>query len=337
MAISKTQALTTGITIFDHQFDGTTIYQQYRSHQWLRDYSQVVANLKQELYSNQLATMWETINVAGSESDYLTYYTKWLFGLYRPLGGASLAEYYDTGRRFDSDMIYDDAQSSNGLITAEQYLKYIKFIIDYQQPTWTMDWVIKFVSEYCNVDPDEIGVDFSDKTQIGISLPLSDVTNEFVKLEINYRDEMGLPFGNVLSFIVRTETDILERYVVYSPYNCVFKKFQSDLITKANSKYSISYIEDMHYISNSKQASNLIIYGVDYNLDDNRLYLETTISYDPYIYEASLGRYRIPDIGESSYFAKYEPENTELLEDAMKYLKTVKQTYHFDGEVDENY
>lgn len=218
----------TGITVFDHSIKGGSLYQQYKKSQWLRDYQVVIDNYKQREYFNKLAELWEQIDVAESEHDYLTFYTKWLFGIYRPLSGASLSEYFDTGRSYDTGMIYDDALKANGLITAEQYLKYIKFIIDYSQETWTIDYILKFVADYCEININDIIVDRSNKTEIKVILPNQDTTNEFIKVELNYRDEMGLPFGDVLSFEVNISGEQTKRYLLYSPYNAVYNKFSKE-------------------------------------------------------------------------------------------------------------
>lgn len=231
---------TTGITVFDKELSGGKLYQQYKKLQWLRDFQLVVDNMKQDMYFNKLVDMWETIDVAESDHQYLTFYTKWLFGIFRPLSGASLSEYFDTGKSYDTNQIYDDALQANGLITAEQYLKYIKFIIDYSKETWTLDYILSFVADFCEISPNEIEVDYKDKTEIKVILPNTTTTNEFVKLELNYRDAMGLPFGNVITFQVKLNIGLPRRYIVYSPYSKGFSLFDSGATDKVSS-YSVQY------------------------------------------------------------------------------------------------
>lgn len=262
--MERLQPNSTGITVFDHAVNGGKLYQQYKKLQWLRDYQLVVDNFKQEIYFNKLAEMWDQIDVAESEHEYLTFYTKWLFGIYRPLSGASLAEYYDTGRSYDTGQIYDDAVKANGLITAEQYLKYIKFIIEYSQPTWTIDYILRWVADYCDININEIRVDYSNKNEIKVILPNSDVTNEFVKVELNYRDEMGLPFGNVISFEVDLTGEKPKRHLLYSPYNGVFNKYANDKLFK-NSDYPIAYRKD-DLLFNQTEKNAMI--SIDYRNDE---------------------------------------------------------------------
>lgn len=190
------------ISPFSQTTRGQYIYQQYRGLQWLRDYANFIDKYIQNKYYNKLESMWDAIDVAASQSPFLTYYTKWYFGLYRPLGGASISDYYDIGLSYDNNRIYDDAQDINGLIGPEEYLKYIRFIYDYSQQTWTLDYLMSFASDYCQIPIDNITLDLSDIKQVQIILPITDRTQEFAKLVINYYDEMCLPFGNVVNFKV---------------------------------------------------------------------------------------------------------------------------------------
>lgn len=188
--------------VFDLKVRGQYIYQQYRSLTWLRDYAGFIDSYIQITYYDSLQEMWDTMNVAESEDPYLTFYTKWLFGLYRPLGGASVSDYFDIGLPYDSSRIYDDASENNGLILADEYLKYIKFIYDYSEPTWSLDYIMRFAADYCDISPLEITIDLSDKNSVVFVLPPTQKTQDFTKIIINYADEMCLPFGNVINFKV---------------------------------------------------------------------------------------------------------------------------------------
>lgn len=242
MAIEKVEANTSGITVFDHRVSAQRIYQQYRSKQWLRDYAALIDNFIQEEYFNALEMLWGEMNVATSMHPYLTFYTKWLFGLYRPLAGASLSEFYDTGLSYDTQKIYDDAVEANGLITDEQYLKYIKFVCDYTAETWTIDYIIDFILNYCSLeDSSQILIDYDDKNEIKVLLPNSDATQEFVKLELNYRDAMGLPFGNVISFQINLDIENLKRFRIYSPFLNGWNTWWAPELKQEVNNYTIPY------------------------------------------------------------------------------------------------
>lgn len=206
--LTSASANNSGIKIFDVRAPSQRIYQQYRAQQWLRDYAVLIDNFIQENYFSILESMWDEIDVADSEADYLTFYTKWYFGLFRPLGGSSIAEFYDAGIRYDMDKKYDDASKANGLITAEQYLKYIKFIYDYSQETWTIDYIIRFVADYCGISPTDIELDYSNKNEIVVILPQLDKCGDFIKLEISYREAMCMPFSNIVTFNLKQDDGI---------------------------------------------------------------------------------------------------------------------------------
>lgn len=234
------------IDIFATKAKGQYIYQQYQSAEWLKQYSAFIDEYIQKTYFSALQEMWDTMNVAESLHAYLTFYTKWLFGLYRPLGGAAINEYYDIGLLYDNGKIFDDSQNADGLIQGNDYLKYIKFIYDYTYETWSVDYIIKFVADYCNVSETDIGLDYSYPNEIRITMPPTNKTQDFVKLVINYYDEMCLPYPAILNFVVRDENDKLWQGLYYNPYNPVFNRFYSDK-KHSNTNYTISYDVDDVY------------------------------------------------------------------------------------------
>lgn len=220
-----------GIDVFNITAKGQYIYQQYQRLEWLKKYAKFIDDYIQTNYFDKLSEMWDTINVAESLDPYLTFYTRYLFGLHRPLGGASITDFYDLDLLYDNARIYDDSQEADGLIDGEQYLKYIKFIYDYTYETWQLDHILAFVANYLgDIDPTDIYIDFSTtKNTIKIRIPAQSVAvNDFIKLTIKYYDEMCLPFPAVLDFVLKQESDTIWRGIKYSPYNAVYNQFPAE-------------------------------------------------------------------------------------------------------------
>lgn len=205
------------------------LYQQYRSEQWLLDFFKLLDDYKQENYYNRITEFIEARDILHSNSDYLTFYTRYLLGIYKPLGSASIANYYDTGDIFDkggvdlydiyggrsdeseepkepeSDLVYDDSAIYDGTISQDQYITYLRFILNYGYEICNLDYICNFVAAWCKISIEEIQVEyFKDSSRIMFTLPLTTVTSDFVKLTINYNDVMGWPKGVFLDFRVAT-------------------------------------------------------------------------------------------------------------------------------------
>lgn len=257
------------VDIFQTKAQGQYIYQQYQKLEWLKKYAKFIDEYIQKNYFDKLKSMWETMDVGESLDPYLTFYTKWLFGLYRPLGGASISDYYDLNLLYDNGRIFDDAQEADGLIQGEDYLKYIKFIYNYTQETWHIDHIIAFVADYCKIDPTDIYVDYSNKNVIKIKIPSTALTGaDFIKLTINYYDAMCLPFPNVLDFVLMQETDDFWRGIIYTPYTELksLKEWYSPLekYKAKNDKYSVLYSFGMLVYLKKFQHKETEKYLIDY-------------------------------------------------------------------------
>lgn len=256
------------IDIFDVKARGQYIYQQYQDAEWLKAYGKFIDEYIQENYFNKLKAMWATMDVAESLEDYLTFYTKWYFGLFRPLGGASISDYYDIGLLYDNGRIFDDAQDANGLVQGEQYLKYIKFIYDYTYETWHIDHILAFIADYCDLEATNIWVDYSFKEECRVLIPANEKTQDFVKLVINYYDEMCLPFPNIINFLIMADTQEKWRGIYYTPYTEVtsLKEWYSPL-PKYKAKidsYNVLYKPSMKFWGKAfrKEVSSYFInYG----------------------------------------------------------------------------
>lgn len=197
------------MAVTDLQVKPQYLYQQYRSEQWLLDFFRLLDDYKQENYYNRITEFIEARDILHSNSDYLTFYTKYLLGIDKPLGSASIANYYDTGDTYDESgeskkpLVYDDSAIYDGTITQAQYITYLRFIFNYGYEICNLDYLCNFVATWCKIPIDSIRVQyFKNSSRIMITLPLTTETSDFVKLTINYNDVMGWPKGVFLDFKV---------------------------------------------------------------------------------------------------------------------------------------
>lgn len=207
------------VDIFQEKIKGQYIYQQYQKLEWLKKYALFIDKYLQETYFDKIKEMWDTMNVAESLHPYLTFYTKWYFGLYRPLSGASVNEYFDINLLYDNDVLFDDAINANGLIEGDDYLAYIKFIYDYSQPVWNIHYIMEFIASYCEIKPNELYLDYNDPNYIKIKIPYTaHKAQDFIKMVINNYDEMCLPFPNIIDINIMQEADDFWRGILYTLY-----------------------------------------------------------------------------------------------------------------------
>lgn len=188
-----------------NDFTPPYLYEQYKSCLWVKKFFEIYQNQIVKNYFERLNDYMKAINVVESDSSFLTFYTRYLFGLHRPLGGASIQDFYDIGKLYDEDIpnIYDDATSSEGLITRDQYYTYIKYIYNYSQESWTPDYMARFIAEYCgDFQPNDIAIK-PRHLEVTFILPNSETAKDFLKVIEVYGDEMGLPFKNIYNFKIK--------------------------------------------------------------------------------------------------------------------------------------
>lgn len=214
--------------IFDTKVRPKYVYQQYRSEQWLIDFFSFLDEYIQVNYYDKIDSYIEARDILHSNSDYLAFYTRYLLGIYKPLGSASISNYYDIGYVYDkgepdvdssvpsseSNLIYDDAALYDGTISQDQFITYLRFVCNYEYDICNLDYVCNFVAAWCGIKIEQIKIELGDKSvnelvpgpKIKITLPLSIATQDFVKLTFNYGDVMGWPKGVDLDFRVDTTT-----------------------------------------------------------------------------------------------------------------------------------
>ncbi len=184
-------------------------YQQYSKVKWLEDYMKCVNTFRDELFIDYIEnTFLPAINIRTSKEPYLAYYIQYMFGLYRPLGAASVNSFYDTGEKYDSvsatgkPIIYDDSEEYNGRISMREFLILLRFALNYGQEVINLPYIINFVAEICDIEVTEIEVTYPNKETIKITMPNNVATQNFLKMTINYFDWLGLPFGVNLDFAI---------------------------------------------------------------------------------------------------------------------------------------
>lgn len=202
------------MAIYDLKVRPKYVYQQYRSEQWLLDFFSFLDEYIQKNYYDTLDSYINARDILHSNSEYLTFYTRYLLGLYRPLGSASISNYFDIGYLYDKggkdlpqdNLIYDDAAVYDGTISQAQYLTYLRFVCNYDYEICNIDYVCNFVAQWCGINISDIKIELGDEgditpgPKIKIILPLSTATQDFVKLTFNYSDVMGWPKGVDLDF-----------------------------------------------------------------------------------------------------------------------------------------
>lgn len=172
------------------------VYQQYRGEQWLIDFFNVIDSLKQEDYYNNIEKYINIRNIVNPIDDnYLSFYTKYLLGVYRPIGGNSVANYFDLNDYYDEELSYDDSIDFNGKITMEDFSVYLAYIYNYSYEIFNIDYLCRFIASWCNIFISEIKINLDTPNKIIIKLPSNQKNADFIKLVINYFNEMGFPFG----------------------------------------------------------------------------------------------------------------------------------------------
>lgn len=184
-------------------------YQQYSKVKWLEDYMKCINQFRNELFIDYIEnTFLPSINIRVSKEPYLAYYIQYVFGLYRPLGAASVNSFYDTGEKYDSvsatgkPIIYDDSEEYNGRIGMKEFLILLRFTLNYGQEVVNLPYILNFVAEICDIKVTEIKVAYPDEETIKIIMPNNVATQNFLKMTINYWDWLGLPFGVNLDFSI---------------------------------------------------------------------------------------------------------------------------------------
>lgn len=104
----------------------------------------------------------KTINEAREAIGYLMFYYTHFFGFYSPLGKAGGNVLYDDNEKWESDIQWDDVDG-NGFIPIKDYLKIIKYFLNYKFGSWTYGWLYSLIIDYANTDkfvfePTENGV-----------------------------------------------------------------------------------------------------------------------------------------------------------------------------------
>lgn len=177
---------------------GLKIYEQYGDDEAMRGFFRV---LKEMLYQNlkdKVEGLEQISYKYDGDNDYLQFYYENLFAMFRSFGESRIKNLYDTGKKFDTALIYDDA-NFKGLLDLRDYKTLLKWTMDYSQEGFTLGWLAGFVGEFCKTSGD-FSFDFGfDKLTILIKN-----TRESVLLQQIFRNEGiydNLPLDIIFRFI----------------------------------------------------------------------------------------------------------------------------------------
>lgn len=193
----------------DFNLTNLTPYQQYTNVSWYKGVLKCIDEVRNELFIDYINNYFiPAINIQTSQNLYLSYYIRYLFGMVHPLGSSSTNSFYDTGEKYDSltpnnnPIVYDDSEEYNGHISMQDFTILLRFVLNYGEEIFNLPMLIKFVSEICDINPNEIKIEFSNIDTIKFTLPNVLKATEFVKSTINYYDWLGLPIGINLDFAI---------------------------------------------------------------------------------------------------------------------------------------
>ena len=147
--------------------EGLNIYEQYKDDPVYFKFFQVLKEYIFEKYFQDMETYYnmrfptkvdEAFNVSNKETqdtdnylNYLLYYYTHFFGFYSPLGKAGGNVLYDDNELWDSNIEWDDI-NGNGFIPIKDYVKIIKYFMDYRYGSWTYGWLYSFIQDYCKTN-----------------------------------------------------------------------------------------------------------------------------------------------------------------------------------------
>ncbi|HEC1823344.1 TPA: hypothetical protein R1765_001968 [Campylobacter coli] len=204
------------IDVFKLQKQKLYLFQQYKKHEWIQKFFNLIDKIIQERYYNALKDMWSERDILRSSSLYLIFYARYYLGIIRPININSSDEstedpsdttlhIYDANVRYDTRWIYDDYYQANPGISAALFNSFLRFILDYSQETWTHDYIIKLAAEWCKQDPTDVKIIFKpDKVQY--SLIATTDAREFVASHKNDAYDMNMPFFDCYEFILGDHT-----------------------------------------------------------------------------------------------------------------------------------
>ena len=132
------------------------VYQQYNKIDWINKYFSIEQELIEKYFFNTINDYFLAMDIQHSNSQYITFYLLYMFGIQRPNSSASLLNYYDIGLEFDTGIRYDDSQNYAGKLNQKEYLIYLHYILNYSYSLWNIDFLISFICEWAGINKNDI-------------------------------------------------------------------------------------------------------------------------------------------------------------------------------------
>lgn len=135
---------------------GLSPYRQYNSDSRINSYFIFLKKRLHSLIQDRLNLLRQmSYNYTESENTYIQFYYENLFGFLRTFGETSVKNQYDTGIEYDTGLIYDDTDF-DGFLDLNKYKILIKYLLSYDEESYTLGWLYSFVIEFCDFQPADI-------------------------------------------------------------------------------------------------------------------------------------------------------------------------------------
>lgn len=192
---------------FSHEPDPQYIYQQYRDDVVIKKFFEAIDNLKKKWYYGEtLAKMWEGRDLKDTESDYMYFYSRYYLGFIRPVKSdpkdlnteypPELMNQWDMKMVYDRRFIWDAAGIHDPEMSIGMFKIVLGMVYDYSYETWTHDLMIRYISEMCNINPNDVKIEFrADKVIYWVIS--TQQCRAFIEYTKQDKYKMNLPFGDV--------------------------------------------------------------------------------------------------------------------------------------------
>ena len=202
--------------VYNLQTSGIYIYEQYKAIDWITKFKDILNNYIQDNYFLGVGEYIKHKNIVYPKGDYVIFYAREYLGIKRPIFDDLNIDNteednriygYDVGVLYDVGDIWDYRTSLNPLMSAAMLKKYMSYIMNYDQETWTIDYLMhmpEVILDYFNAI--DIRIKWTPH-KIYFYMPTSEkfyrrqeITN-FISLTKTDNYEMNLPFGDCYEFV----------------------------------------------------------------------------------------------------------------------------------------
>lgn len=274
------------------------LYYQYSSLYWLRDYFNLLDEFIDRTYFKFLKEFWAQRSIESKTYSFLDFYARNYLGIIRPRLGEQIkgGMLWDEGYNYDDQYFWDAYNPSNvDYIDIRQFSTYLKFIYNYNEPTWTIDAIMRFAETMINagandtytgsdgglyITANNMWVLFNKGNKISIVLPVLEQTDRqieqrdnFIQFFNQYQDEMTLPFFDAVEVILDPAADPALIYLLTRDDQTVvgIKVFETPpRINQALDPYNNNIFATKAY------ARERILASFNYNIDDFQGQIDTT-------------------------------------------------------------